>query len=230
MNLMYFGGINMDISALFIYLFVQAMTPGPNNFMVFYIGANFGFKGVLKFASGSASGFFVKILLCGALNVVLASVVPGLVPYLKWFGAAYLVYLAVHVVLSGIKHVKAEKAALQLAAEAGGETLADNTQNEEQPIKGIGITYWGGIMLQVLNMKSWVLGLTVFSVYVMPYTTATGDIALCVLIAMFNMLLGTTTWATFGSSIKKIYGKYRIQFDIVMALALLYCAITALIH
>ena len=96
-------------SALLIYMLVSSITPGPNNLTMLFLGARHGFKGTLKFMTGSMLTFLVKGSLCGLLNLALADIMPKAVVYLKWAGAAYMVYLGVNMALSGFKAEKAEK-------------------------------------------------------------------------------------------------------------------------
>lgn len=193
----------MDISALLIYVLIQGITPGPSNFMALYTSATLGIRGAGGYLLGTSSGFFVKMLLCGLLNIALASLVPGLVPILKWVGAAYLVYLAVSIFLSGKK------------------------EQQEKPM--VAATFMGGILLQVLNMKSWIMGLTLFSLYVVPYTTKMLDILFWSIVTLAIMFSCTMIWAVFGNSIKNVYAKYRLPLSIGMALLLLYSAVKAVL-
>ncbi len=193
----------MDISALLIYVLIQGITPGPSNFMALYTSATLGIRGARGYLFGTMSGFFVKMLLCGLLNIALASLVPGLVPILKWVGAAYLVYLAVSIFLSGKK------------------------EQPEKPM--VAATFMGGILLQALNMKSWIMGLTLFSLYVVPYTTKMLDILFWSVITLAIMFSCTLIWAVFGNSIKNVYAKYRLPLSIGMSLLLLYSAVKAVL-
>lgn len=204
----------MNVQALLIYLFVQGITPGPSNFMSLYTAATYGFAGGRGFRLGSATGFTVKMLLCGLLNILLATVVPTLVPYLKWIGAAYLLYLAAHILFSGLKARKSQKE-------------SENGAGEQK--KNVSATFPGGIMLQVLNIKSWLMGLTAFSVYIVPFTTAAKDLLLWSGVMLLVMYTCTLIWSLFGSAIQRIYAKYRLPFDILFALALLYSAIMAVL-
>lgn len=211
----------MDSAGLLIYIFIQGITPGPSNFMSFYTSATYGLKGALRFLSGTITGFTAKMLLCGLLNLLLAATVPQLIPYLKWVGAAYLLYLAVHIVYAGWKEERAKKAAAQ-----------QGVQQEEQlapPQKGVSATFLGGILLQVLNIKSWLLCLTIFSVYIMPYTMQMGVLLLWSLISVAIMVFSTMVWALGGQAIKTVYAKYRLWFDLLMAAVILYCAVKAVL-
>ena len=89
-------------------------------------------------------------------------------------------------------------------------------------------TYSAGILLQVLNMKSWVSAISVFSVYVVPYTTALWAVLLGAG-AMFGLLVAASLcWCLFGRAIKNVYSRYKLPISLLMAASLVYCAVTAL--
>ena len=194
----------IDFPAMILYLAATAFTPGPNNLMCMYLGANYGLRGSRKFIVASMGSVFVKALLCGLLNVALAAVIPSVVPVLKWAGAAYMLYLAWTMLKSGTKKEK--------AAEKQGES-----------------TYSAGILLQILNMKSWVSALSLFSVYVVPYTTELWAIAAGSGIMLSLLIAASLSWCLFGHAIKNVYNKYKLPLSIVMALSLVYCAVTAVL-
>jgi len=194
----------IDFPAMILYLAATAFTPGPNNLMCMYLGANYGLKGSRKFITASMASVFVKALLCGLLNVALAAVIPSVVPVLKWAGAAYMVYLAWTMLKSGKKQEE--------TAEKQGES-----------------TYSAGILLQILNMKSWVSALSLFSVYVVPYTTKLWAIAAGSGIMLALLIAASLSWCLFGRAIKNVYNKYKLPLSIIMALSLVYCAITAVL-
>ena len=192
----------MNISAFLVYCAVMAITPGPNNLMCLYLGASGGFRRFVRFFCGSMTGLFVKCALCGLLNVLLAEKIPVVVPYLKWLGALYMVYLAFGMVRSGLK------------------------EEEDETGSGEG-TFRSGILLQVLNVKSWVAALSIFSVYVIPFTTAVGAIVLSAFTFTFFCAVASTLWCSFGAAIQKIYRRFRLPLSIILALTLVYCAWSA---
>ena len=192
----------MNIPAFLVYCVIMAITPGPNNLMSLYLGAKGGIRYFLKFFSGSMTGLFVKCALCGLLNVLLAEKIPALVPYLKWLGALYMLYLAFTMVRSGIK------------------------KEEDTSRSGEG-TFRSGILLQVLNVKSWVAALSIFSVYVIPFTTAVGTILLAAFTFTFFCAVASMIWCGFGAAIQKLYRRYRLPVSIVLAITLIYCAWSA---
>ena len=82
-------------------------------------------------------GMAVLALICGGLNVLLAKWLPAASVYLKWLGAAYMLYLAFGMVRSGLK------------------PAGDDQRSGEG-------SFQSGILLQVLNVKSWVAALSIF--------------------------------------------------------------------
>ena len=194
----------IDFSGMLLYLAVSAFTPGPNNLMCMYLGATYGLKGSRKFITASMASVFVKALLCGLLNVALASVIPAVVPVLKWVGAAYMLYLAWTMLKSGMK---------------GGQV--GEKQGES--------TYSAGILLQILNMKSWVSAISLFSVYVVPYTTDLWAVLAGAGTMLGLLIAASLSWCLFGRAIKNVYETYRLPISILMALSLVYCAVTAVL-
>ena len=84
-------------------------------------------------------------------------------------------------------------------------------------------------MLQILNMKSWVSALSLFSVYVVPYTTALWAIVTGSGIMLALLIAASLSWCLFGRAIKNVYNQYKLPLSIVMALSLVYCAVTAVL-
>lgn len=204
--------LRMDITGLMIYMLVGGITPGPNNIMCLYLGARYGLPGARRFLIGSMGSVFIKMLLCGLLNLALATVIPGIVPYMKWLGAAYMLYLGIHILLSGIR-----------------ESKNPPPEEEEPAAAGAGSTYRDGILLQVLNIKSWVYALSIFSIYVVPYSAHFSSILLWSAVATLVLIVSSLLWTLFGAAIKRVYAKYRLPCDIVMCASLIYCAITAVL-
>src|SRR5690606_9000915 len=80
--------------SLALFVFVNSITPGPNNVMLTAAGANFGYRRCLPHMIGISVGAAVMVLLVGAGLGTLFSRVPAAYTSLKYAGAVYLVYLA----------------------------------------------------------------------------------------------------------------------------------------
>lgn len=198
----------MNYTSLILYTIVTCITPGPNNIMCMYLGAQSGLKGARKFMTASISMFFIKMLFCGILNVALADVLPGIVPYLKWLGAAYMLYLAVHMLMDGFKKKRDSGDGNAATGETG---------------------YKRGVLLQVLNVKSWMAGLSVYSIYMVPYTTEFSAILMVAFIKTAMMIGASLIWCLFGRAVRKVYSEHIKVFSVIMAASLLWCAYTALV-
>lgn len=196
----------MNYAPMLVYVLVACITPGPNNIMCMYLGANYGFKGTRKFMIASSISFMVKMLLCGGLNLVLAEVIPAAVPYVKWIGAAYMLYLALHMLYEGFRA---------------------QPEEDDDGIAGGESTYKSGILLQCLNIKSWIFALSLFSIYVVPYDTTFRAVLIGTGIATAAMIASTLLWAAFGSAIRGIYRRHIRFFSVLMAASLVWCAVTA---
>ena len=177
------------------------MTPGPNTLMSLYLGASGGSR-FWRFLAGSMAGLLVKCALCGLLNVLLSEKIPALVPYLKWLGALYMLYLAFGMVRSGLK------------------PAGDDQRSGEG-------SFQSGILLQVLNVKSWVAALSIFSVYVIPFTTAVGAMLLAALAFTLFCALACLLWFGCGAAIQRLYRRFRLPVSIVLAATLVLCAWSA---
>ena len=76
-------------------------TPGPNNIMLLSSGLTYGFRRTLPHIAGITIGFAFMV---GAVGLGLGAVFiayPVLQTILKYAGAAYLVYLAAVIAMSG---------------------------------------------------------------------------------------------------------------------------------
>jgi len=119
-----------------------------------------------------------------------------------------MLYLALHMLLEGFKPQQEEN---------------------DDGIEGGESTYKSGILLQCLNIKSWVFALSLFSIYVVPYDTSFRAVIIGTLIAFAAMVVSTLLWAAFGSAIRRVYKQHIKIFSIIMAASLVWCAVTAVI-
>ena len=189
---------------LFLYLCIQCITPGPNNFTCLYLGAKYGLKGAVPYLIGSKTALFVKSILCGAFNLVLAGLLPSAAKWLTWIGAAYMIYLAVIMMMSGWKN-------------SGG------------PDKFSGATVRDGISLQIFNGKSWIVALSMFAVYVMPISSSFGAVLFASVLFVIIALASSLIWILSAYTLHGLMEKYKKPFGVVMGLTLLWCAVQAVL-
>ena len=87
--------------AFVMFATVMFFTPGPNNIMLLSSGLTYGFRRTLPHVAGITIGFAFMV---GAVGLGLGTIFityPVLQTILKYAGVAYLIYLAVHIAMSG---------------------------------------------------------------------------------------------------------------------------------
>ncbi|MGC2082215.1 MAG: LysE family translocator [Bradyrhizobium sp.] len=185
------------ISAFVIFALVMAFTPGPNNIMLLSSGVTYGFRRTVPHMLGVSFGFAFMV---GAVGFGLATVFiayPVLQSVLKYLGAAYLIYLAVVIAMSG------------------------STKPEESR-SGRPMSFWGAALFQWVNAKGWVMVIGTITAY-----AAIAHFPLNVVLQSgisFVMAVGSTiTWTLFGTALRPLLNSERTvrAFNIVMAVLLL---------
>jgi threonine/homoserine/homoserine lactone efflux protein len=124
-----------EMTALLMLCTAVSFTPGPNNTLSSALAANYGFKTALRFVLSVALGWGLLLCLCTAGVGALVMRLPMLRLSVKVLGVAYLLWLAWRLWQSN---------PLQLAS--------------ARPLM---LKFWQGVLLQFLNIKAWMLALTV---------------------------------------------------------------------
>ncbi|MEW6704942.1 MAG: LysE family translocator [Pseudomonadota bacterium] len=123
-----------EFTALLMLATAMSFTPGPNTTLSTALAANFGLKQALPFCAAVPAGWTLLMLLCGTGVGALILAAPPLRLALKAFGVAYLLWLAWR--LAGTR--------------ALGQAAA--------PVR---VSFGQGVLLQFLNIKAWMLALTI---------------------------------------------------------------------
>ena len=79
----------------------MCFTPGPNNIMVLSSGLTYGFRRSLPHIAGITIGFAFMVAAVGLGLGAVFIAYPVLQTILKYAGAAYLIYLAAVIAMSG---------------------------------------------------------------------------------------------------------------------------------
>src|SRR5580700_2438036 len=87
--------------AFVVFAAVMYFTPGPNNVMLLSSGLTYGFRRTLPHIAGIVIGMAFMIAAVGAGLGTIFIAYPVLQTVLKYAGAAYLIYLAVAIAMSG---------------------------------------------------------------------------------------------------------------------------------
>ncbi|UFZ04028.1 LysE family translocator [Bradyrhizobium ontarionense] len=183
--------------AFVTFAFVMSFTPGPNNIMLLSSGVTHGFRRTVPHMMGVSFGFAFMV---GAVGFGLAAVFigyPVLQTVLKYLGAAYLIYLAVAIALSG------------------------STRPDENRTHGP-MSFWGAALFQWVNAKGWVMVISTITAYA-AIASFPANVALQVAISFVMAVGSTITWTLFGTALRPLLSSERAvrAFNAVMAVLLL---------
>jgi threonine/homoserine/homoserine lactone efflux protein len=123
-----------EVTALLLFCTAMSFSPGPNTTLSTALAANGGLRRALRFCVAVPAGWTLLMVGSGLGLGALVLGVPALRWAVKFVGVAYMLWLA----------GKLARAA-QLA------------QVDERRLR---VTFWQGVGLQFLNIKAWMLALT----------------------------------------------------------------------
>ena len=192
--------MNPEILAFISFVLITTYTPGPNNISSASMGVLYGYKRTLPYLFGIALGFFVVLSLCGLLSGFLLETIPAFEQVLRIVGALYILWLAWH-------------------------TLRATYSFEEEEQKPLGFIQ--GFLLQVLNVKAIVYGLTIYSTFLADRVTSTLLLLLSAAILALVAFSSITLWTLFGAGIRKYLNRPKVRkiINITLALLLVYTAV-----
>jgi cysteine/O-acetylserine efflux protein len=185
--------------AFLSYVLLTTFTPGPNNIMSLSNASRLGFRKTLRFTAGVFAGFFFVIALSCAFTLTLFKALPAIKPVMTVVGAAYILWLA-------YKTVTAKP------HEAAGF--------------GASGTFMSGALLQFMNPKGVLYGITAASTFLVPYYTSWLVLAgFCLFMAAVSFV-STSSWAAFGSVFERFLADHHRTVGLVMGALLVYCAVS----
>lgn len=85
---------------------------------------------------------------------------------------------------------------------------------------------WAGMILQFVNPKGLLYGMTLITNFVFPYDRSFGMFAVVLLANWFMVLFSNICWVLFGSIFQNFFEEYKKVLNAVMALLLVYCALS----
>jgi cysteine/O-acetylserine efflux protein len=188
-------------TAFVVFVLVTIFTPGPNTISSANLAILYGFRRTNRYRLGIFIGFTLVMWLCAFLSSAVQTILPSFSLWLRFLGAVYIVYLAIFVL----------KTSYELDA-------AENVEFRFPVLKGM--------LLQILNVKVIILGLTVYSTYLAARLESAAGLLLSALILAAVSLSATSLWALGGSAIAGFAGrrKVRIGLNGLLSLLLLYSA------
>ncbi|EOT44299.1 LysE family transporter [Enterococcus columbae] len=183
-----------------IYCVINAFTPGPGNILAMNTVLSHGVKKGRPLFLGIFLGYYVVQLSCAILMYALNTTLPGLMEILKYIGAAYILWLTFHIVIS------------------------KPSQSQDQ----VNVSLMKGFVLQLVNVKIYLFGISALTVYVVQYYQSLPMFIIFeLLIATFGTV-ATLSWIWIGNAIQKFYIQHYRLINIVLGLTLLECVYSIL--
>ena len=183
--------------AFVLFAVVMFFTPGPNNVMLLSSGLTHGFRRTLPHIAGVTVGVAFMIAAVGLGLGAIFIAYPLLQKILKYAGAAYLIWLAAGIAISG-----------------AAPSAQDNRRGP--------MTFWGAAVFQWVNVKGWVMVIGTITAYA-AIASFPWNIVIQTAVSLVVGALATVAWALFGSALRPVLrspGAVR-AFNIAMAALLL---------
>lgn len=183
-----------------IYCVINAFTPGPGNILALNTVTNYGWKKGKPLFFGIFAGYYAVQIICALFVYGVSSFLPGVMDVLKYVGAAYILYLAIHIAVSRPAEEQGEKSA----------------------------SFLKGFLLQFVNVKIYMFGITALTGFVVDYNSSLAALLLFEIVIATIGTIATCTWIAGGLLIQKFYLKHYRIINIVLALTLLECVYSIL--
>lgn len=191
---------SLNLLPLLSFVLITTFSPGPNNISSASMGVLYGYRKTLRYLTGITFGFAGIMLLCGLISSALLRALPSFEVVLRVVGACYILWLAY-------------------------ETLRASYSfgNGNQMLLG----FTKGLLLQVLNPKVIVYGLTLYSSFLDSIAKRPLGLVVSALLLAGMAFCSTSTWALFGSTIRAFLHRPKVQraVNLILALLLVYTAV-----
>ncbi len=190
-----------EFTALLLLTTAASFTPGPNTTLSTALAANFGFKRALTFVLAVPVGWGLLFTLCAAGLGAMVVAVPGLRLVIQVLGTLYLLWLAYKLAMSS-----------NLAQ-------ADSSR--------LNVTFVQGVMLQFLNIKAWMLALTIVAGWLAGRPDVLARFAITLPLMLVFGLVSNLTYAALGSMLRDwlMQGDRLAWFNRAMAAVLVATAV-----
>jgi threonine/homoserine/homoserine lactone efflux protein len=166
-----------ELSALLLLATAASFTPGPNTTLSTALAANLGLRRALRFVLAVPVGWGLLLSLCAGGVGAMVVALPPLHIGIQAVGVAYLLWLALK--------------------------LARSTQLAQADAAQLKVTFWQGVMLQFLNIKAWMLALTVVAGWLAGRPDALARFALILPLMLAFGLASNLAYALIGSLLRE---------------------------
>jgi threonine/homoserine/homoserine lactone efflux protein len=189
-----------EFTALLVLATAMSFSPGPNTTLSTALAANGGLPRAMRFVLAVPVGWSLLLALCAAGIGALVVAAPALRFVIKALGIGYLLWLAFK--LSGSATL----------GKAGAEQLQ--------------VGFGQGVMLQFLNIKAWLLALTLVAGWIAGQPDAAQRFAIVAPVMLVFAFLSNFTYALVGALLRDwlAQGRRLLWFNRAMAAVLVLTA------
>ena len=186
------------LPSLLLYILALGYTPGPSNLCAFHSGIHFGRGNAMRIWWGFVIGFLIIDTSLVLITHFLGDVLGPYVKWLSYAGAVYMVCLAVMIIVK-------------------------SGQSKEDMAKSCSV--WTGIVIEVTNAKVWMFCLTALGTFVLPYSSSFIELAKVGCLLILAGPIANLVWLVAGSALNSLAEKYGRIIDVILAAALVLCAL-----
>ena len=183
----------------------MSFSPGPNTTLSTALAANFGLRRAMRFCLAVPTGWVLLLLACGLGVGALVNSVPALRWAIKLTGVAYLLWLV--------------------------WKLNQTTTLAQVDASRLQVTFVQGVALQFVNIKAWMIALTLTAGWVVnangqPATNTGERLAIVAGCMVFYAFTSNFTYALVGSMLRGwlAQGRRLLWFNRVLGLVLVVTA------
>ena len=189
-----------EFTALLVLATAMSFSPGPNTTLSTALAANGGLRHAMPFVVAVPAGWSLLLALCAAGVGALVVAVPALRWGIKALGVGYLLWLAWRL--------------------ANSATLGQAADDKLQ------IGFVQGVALQFLNIKAWLLALTLVAGWIAGQPDALQRFAIVAPVMLFYAFTSNFTYAAMGALLRNwlAEGKRLLWFNRCMAAILVLTA------
>lgn len=188
--------LSMLPSLLFAIL-VVGYSPGPANLYALACVLKYGSKQALKMWRGQLVGFSLTVSVLALLTHFLGEVMGNYVGWLKYLGAAYILWLAWKMVRR--------------------KSIAEGDSKE--------CSFASGMIVQLTNAKMMLFDLTAFSIYVLPHSNKLSDLFIVSALLLIAGPGANLVWLLAGAYLRRFFESYMKQINLCMAILLAMCSL-----
>jgi threonine/homoserine/homoserine lactone efflux protein len=190
-----------EFTALLLLATAMSFTPGPNTTLSTALAANRGLPHALRFVCAVPVGWSALLLLCAGGVGALVLAAPMLRLAIKAVGIGYLLWLAWKL--------------------SQTERLADADSTR------LNVGFWQGTLLQFVNIKAWLLALTIVAGWIAGRDDALQRLAVVLPVMLLFAFFSNLAYAATGALLRRwlAQGQRLLWFNRAMALVLVLTAL-----